>query len=505
MKPQVAGLASSIGYSVVVVLVIAAATCRGECPFQPPFPLYFMPPLPDATIEAVRAHIERTALGPCAAGPHSPSSTGVSGTIVYGDHVYFINMGCSNKLRPSENVTRDTIFRLASVSKVFATQAVLFAYEDKRIRSLDDEVRLYAPDFFMSNPFGVEQPTWMQMCAQVAGMVRATPCARNQCNVTTEQIFSRLSRMKLVMPPALRPSYSNVAFGVVGHVVAERLYHTTFESFLRENITKPLGMNTTGTEYTRTVLMKMATPYGADGNPAPFEDLGWEGPDGGIFSTASDFVKYIQFWLKGWRSNALYRENLQPRFLNTDRMSAFGAPWEIVFSNGYTVRTKDGDLPGYFADFALVPELNLGWAFFLNGDGVSMDLSQEIADIVLPEAIRGAKQAFLDTFRPQPAAVLEMLNGTCWQGNVRFKFYVHPKLSCIVLDAGLYGVFLTKLEGRSPLSFRLWQDFTAAGPSCMLTEFIAMSGEDLVFVSNTTAQLPSTFPSTNYTRVPCPP
>ena len=47
-------------------------------------------------------------------------------------------------------------------------------------------------------------------------------------------------------------------------------------------------------------------------------------------------------------------------FVNRDRLTGFGTPWEIRFEGNYTILRKGGNVDGYSALFSFVPELQLG-------------------------------------------------------------------------------------------------------------------------------------------------
>ena len=47
-------------------------------------------------------------------------------------------------------------------------------------------------------------------------------------------------------------------------------------------------------------------------------------------------------------------------YSNSDGLTGFGAPWEIMFQENYTVLNKGGNIPGFSTLFSFVPELQLG-------------------------------------------------------------------------------------------------------------------------------------------------
>lgn len=56
----------------------------------------------------------------------------------------------------------------------------------------------------------------------------------------------------------------------------------------------------------------------------------------------------------------LFYTILHVDYVNPDRQTGFGTPWEIIYKGNYTIRTKGGNVNGYSALFSFVPELHLG-------------------------------------------------------------------------------------------------------------------------------------------------
>ena len=52
--------------------------------------------------------------------------------------------------------------------------------------------------------------------------------------------------------------------------------------------------------------------------------------------------------------------------INRDMQSGFATPFEVYFSNGYTIRMKGGNVDGYSAAMSFVPEIKLGAVFLVN-------------------------------------------------------------------------------------------------------------------------------------------
>lgn len=434
-----------------------------------------------------------TTLGPCQKGPQFPSSTSVSGAFILGGKVTYFNYGCVSKDKPNTAPTEKTIYRLASNSKTFAVETAIQAYAEGKIASFDDELRKYFPDFKIKNPFGTAQPTFRQLMSQLGGIPREGPCV--DCNITSSVILQRIAEFNtIMMRPWTRPSYSNLAYSLIGNLIAERLYDKQWGDFLVENIARPLGMNTTGLNYTSTVLSKMVVNYLLDGSVAPFDHLGWLNPAGGVYSTAEDMALWILHYLNEWKEDSslgeLRRNTMLQVFENPGGFTGFGAPWEIFSSSGYLVRTKTGDLPGLTTFTAMVPELDFGLVFLWNGEGIqTIPLGKSLFGSIIP-ALREQYTQYQENNFPEVST--DFLNQ--YEG-----IYHGPGIAAVVnttwvpivkntrvavIDLEHYGVWMLKPEastegGNLSYSFRVFVNRQMV--SCYEWEVQADPGEWIYF------------------------
>jgi len=74
-----------------------------------------------------------------------------------------------------------------------------------------------------------------------------------------------------------------------------------------------------------------------------------------------------------------------------DHVSGFAMPFEIFELNDYIIRSKDGEVEGYSAQIAMVPELKLGVITLSNIVSAGPRINQIVLGIILP--------AFDATFR----------------------------------------------------------------------------------------------------------
>ena len=82
--------------------------------------------------------------------------------------------------------------------------------------------------------------------------------------------------------------WRDVSLDFLGRLL-EPLYKSTWEEYLQTYILDPLEMTNSGTDYTPDVISQMAQGYFPAGIT---NSLGWQSPDGQMYSTARDMTKF---------------------------------------------------------------------------------------------------------------------------------------------------------------------------------------------------------------------
>ena len=204
----------------------------------------------------------------------------------------------------------------------------------------------------------------------------------------------------------------------------------------------------------------------------------------------------------------------RPAFVNPDFASGFGAPWEMYRAGDFFLRTKSGDLPGGQAQLVLAPELGVGLAAFWNGEGQSLSVQTDMAELVLPALAAEAEAAFAASLPAVPEGVLAVARGAnTWAGPFLFELAVAPAradLVQLVVTAGPPGTYWMRYLGANATNaatnteyrFQIFLDDGAAGPpTCMITEFLSTNGALLTFDGDlNTAALPGEFPDKQFVR-----
>lgn len=233
----------------------------------------------------------------------------------------------------------DTIFDLASISKIFTTTAAMILYDQGKF-GLDDKVADYIPEFAAN---GKDNVTIRQLMTHTSGFAAWIPLYTKG--------NSREDRINLVLneplsnSPGTKYTYSDLNMITLG-VLIERLSGERQDEFVKEYITEPLKMK--DTMYNPPASLKdriAATEYQPWTNRAivwgEVHDenawaLGGVAGHAGVFSTAEDLAKLAHMYLNDGRYGGkqilrpetvkMLVENQIPEFPGNDH----GLGWEIA-------------------------------------------------------------------------------------------------------------------------------------------------------------------------------
>ncbi|XP_067382322.1 putative beta-lactamase-like 1 [Channa argus] len=353
---------------------------------------------------------------------HTTKLPAISAIVVLNDSVLWNgNFGKRNISDPSSSPPNEyTVYRIASLSKIFPTIMLYKLWEDGLVESLDDPLEKYADNFTIKNPLGKSYSSvrtlssrspalsLRRMASQLSGLPRRLRSTNLLWNGDTPTALNLLQDDVLVADPGTKCHYSNVAFSLLANILPQKVAGSDYESWVSDNILEPLNMADTGFSLTPTMRRQMAVGVYSNGQPAPLYNLGWYRPAGQMYSTAADMAKLIMALLGVYNENLLRRDTLNTMLTpvlqcHSDYFAnSTGTPWEINEQFGYDVVRKDGDLDGYAATFALVPQLKLGLIVLMAGvRPADKDLVTQAYSYLIP-VVENAFRVARRTPRPAP-------------------------------------------------------------------------------------------------------
>ncbi|MGH9426581.1 MAG: serine hydrolase domain-containing protein, partial [Terriglobia bacterium] len=200
-----------------------------------------------------------------------------------------------------EAMTPETVFDLASLTKVVATTpSVMLLVQRSRLK-LDDPVSKYLPAFGQA---GKRQVTVRQLLVHYSGLPADLRQTRRR-RITTKNALSRIYQTRLVAPPGQRFIYSDLGFVVLGKIV-EKVTGKSLARFAQENIFSPLDMVSTGflprpetaANIAPTERLKEGGMLRGQVHDPLASKLGGVAGDAGLFSTARDLARFCQMLLQ---------------------------------------------------------------------------------------------------------------------------------------------------------------------------------------------------------------
>ena len=194
----------------------------------------------------------------------------------------------------------DTVYRVASISKTFTAPAVVQLRDRGRL-TLDDPLVRHLPEFgaVRVHHGRVEDVTLRRLLSHRSGLVSEGPFAYWDTRQFPEldEVLAALPRTEVVLAPDAGAKYSNLAFALLGEVVA-RLSGEPFPDYVRRHLFAPLGMDSSSFRPDEALLARMAVGY----EPHPFEDrpqpAGHTPARGlaaaaGLYTTAADLARWL--------------------------------------------------------------------------------------------------------------------------------------------------------------------------------------------------------------------
>ncbi|KAJ5445148.1 Beta-lactamase-related protein [Penicillium cf. griseofulvum] len=315
----------------------------------------------------------------------------------------------NDSLVGSHAADKDSIYRIGGLTEVFTVWSLLLTRDGDQI--FDDPVTKYLPELADSTS---EQDMighiarMMCFCKQV--LLRRglpprqaihVPCCGDGSKCDSSEFIRHLAKKTRVAPAGTTPSYSNMAFQVLGYIVEKRT-GKPFNKVLQHDIFNVLGMTET------SIFAPDKSTAGII--PVSKEASGWLGRHEGdkasksIFSSIKDLATAGQAILN---STLLTRPQtnrwFKPVSHTSNPANSIGSPW-VIYSAGsypntsmvdiYTVLSNEGNDQSLYSSYlGLVPDFGVGFVILSADNEAPADLNAHadiIGDVVLGALMKTA-------------------------------------------------------------------------------------------------------------------
>ena len=196
-------------------------------------------------------------------------------------------------------VDGDTIFEIGSISKTF-TAIVLQDMVDHKELALDDPIGKFLPASVTTPSRNGKQITLLDLATQSSGLPRLpdnmTMLTRVSSNPYADygpkQLYEFLSGYQLKRDIGSKYEYSNIGFGLLGHVL-ELKAKTNYEGLLIDRICRPLKMENTRITLSEEMKERLAPGHDAAGLVTSNWDFQVIAGAGAIRSSVNDMLRFL--------------------------------------------------------------------------------------------------------------------------------------------------------------------------------------------------------------------
>lgn len=293
---------------------------------------------------------------------------------------------------------QNTIFRVASVSKIFTIAGVM-QLEEQGLIDINQDVNNYLRNFKVENNYaepirikyllthtdGFETRDLGTFAQEPADLLPLENILKNDLNSP-------------VQAPGSKITYGGYGTALAGYLISQ-VTDRPFEEYLNDSIFRPLNMENSTFDQVLPENLKenLAVVYNYEEStgqftPAPFLYVN-TAPTGALSTTPEDMGKFLLALLNGGRygENRILQKRTAEKILTrqyTSNPSLPGVTYGFMESlcNGQRGLIRDGSGVGIRSQIYLLPEHNLGYFYVQNirGDEMAEEFNEAFMDQFFP-------------------------------------------------------------------------------------------------------------------------
>jgi CubicO group peptidase (beta-lactamase class C family) len=272
-------------------------------------------------------------------------------------------------------VTPDTLFAIGSASKAFTAMLAVMSADEGKL-SLDDSPKRFLPYFTLRDTDAAARITLRDLLAHRSGLNR-TDLAMVTGVLNREELIKVAGVAKPTAKLGEKFQYQNVMYTAAGEAVA-RAQNSTWDRLIVTKIFRPLGM--TASDTTVAAMQKSRDfSFGYDYNATtkvtrrlPQREIPAAAPAGAINSTVRDMAQWLRLMLGNGVVNGRRMvsekgfDELVRKQMNVAGTVDYGLGWFLRQWNGHKVIEHGGNIDGFNAQVAMMPDQRLGFVLLTN-------------------------------------------------------------------------------------------------------------------------------------------
>ena len=328
----------------------------------------------------------------------------------------------------------ETQYAVASITKTFTAVSVLQLRDQGKL-DLEDPLSKHLPEAAHGTL------TLRRMLAHASGLQREPPGEiwETLTFPGEEDLLRGLQEAEQVLPPMAAWHYSNLAYALLGIVVA-RISGTPFRDRVQERLLGPLGLDrTTWGPSDGAALPYFVEPYSDSVRREPVLELGGKGGESGLYSAVGDLARWGAFLCDPDESLLEASSAAEMHDLNVVADASWTRGWglgiELSRRGDRVFGGHTGGFPGFLSILAYSRRDRIG-AVMLTNAGNWPNLSP--TGLELAEAALAELAPELEPWRPEeaPPAEIAPLLGRWWsEGDESIFSWRGGKLEARLADA----------------------------------------------------------------------
>jgi CubicO group peptidase (beta-lactamase class C family) len=285
-------------------------------------------------------------------------------------------------VKSNKKVTENTVFHAASISKLFTASAIMQLVEKKKL-SLDDNLLKVVPELNYSDK-RVESISIKHLLNHTSGIPDIYNYNwenNNQSDKSLEEYVLSLN-LKLDFAPSSDFSYSNLAYDILGHVIA-KISNSTFEDYVKENILDPSRMVNSDFRYFRIPDSLRTIPHSKSKisqriySRKTYPYTREHAPSSTLNASAKDLSKWMISFLASLendKNEGILKAMVQP---SSDINKHIGLGFQLSKIEGLKKIGHYGGDKGFRSYLMMIPDEKMGLVLLANCD-YEEDFRQEI-------------------------------------------------------------------------------------------------------------------------------
>lgn len=283
-----------------------------------------------------------------------------------------------------QRINKDTVFRLASVSKTF-TALLLAKLVQRDVMQWDMNINELVPQI----PFkgvGMDQLELQHISGQSSGFMPNAYDNLIEADYPLDRVLDKLSELEPICAPGQCYTYQNALFGAIEYYLVSQ--NTSYHRQIQEQLFTPLGMNNASAG--KGALMasqSWASPHIAIARDKWRKSMVESNyyrftPAAGVNASINDMTIYLQAMLGEFPTVVppeLIEYITEPRVRTTREIyrrgwrqylknAHYGLGWRVYEFEGHTLNYHGGWVKGYRADVAFDPKAKAGYVMLMNAE-----------------------------------------------------------------------------------------------------------------------------------------